>query len=243
MSTATDGRAAHGILLSFEPLSKHGYCWYYVWRAYAAAGASTSMGSTPTAYAAWNVTSGRHPGDWNPPPGAAIWLGRRYDGNLDGDVFIAGEYDGDHAATDQPGWGQTGTTSIRGRMDLTGREYLGWSDHVLDCPITSALPPEPPKPDPPKWREGNMFIIHNEQNPDQLVLVTVDGGQIRCRYLEDPYERAVFVAVGPSIPVAPCDNPTFDGFLERAGYVYGAPIPLVDVNAANVKPQHEKPEK
>jgi hypothetical protein len=138
MATSTDGVRAHDILLGYEPLSKHGYCWYYVWQAYAAAGASTSMGSTPTAYAAWNVTSGRHPGDRNPPHGAAIWLGRRYsDGNLDGDVFIAGAYDGDHAATDQPGWGQTGTTSIQGRMNLTGREYLGWTDHVLDCPITT----------------------------------------------------------------------------------------------------------
>jgi hypothetical protein len=235
MAGATDGIRAHDILLSYAPLSKHGYCWYYVWQAYAAAGAWTSMGSTPTALAAWNVTSGRHPGDWNPPHGAAIWLGRRYsDGNDSGDVFIAGAYDGDHAATDYPGWGQTGRVSIQGRINQTGREYLGWSDHVLDCPITSAIAPEPPKPDPPTWKEGNMFIIHNATSPDQKVLVTVDAGQIRCYYLEDPYERAVFLAVSPSIPVAPCDDPTFDGFLQRAGYVYGAPVPLIDVNAANV---------
>lgn len=135
MATATDGMRAHDILLSFEPLSRHGACWYYVWQAYAAAGASTGMGSSPTAYDGWNLSSGKHPGDRNPPPGAAIWLGRRYDGNMDGDVFIAGAYNGDHAATDQPVYGQTGTTTIEARMNLCGREYLGWTDHVLDCPI------------------------------------------------------------------------------------------------------------
>lgn len=157
MATATDGQRAHGILLGFAPLSKHGYCWYYVWQAYAAAGASTGQGSTPTALAAWNATQGKHPGDRNPPPGAAIWLGRRYDGNMDGDVFIAGQFDGDHAATDQPGWGQTGVTSIQGRMDLTGREYLGWSDHVLDCPIIMG---GGSAPTPPTEKEGmqEMFI-------------------------------------------------------------------------------------
>lgn len=137
MATATDGQRAHDILLGFEPLSRKGACWYYVWQAYAAAGASTSMGSTPTAYKGWQATQGKHPGDMNPPPGAAIWLGRRYsDGNMDGDVFIAGGTNGDQsAATDQPTWYQTGLVSIQGRMNLTGREYLGWSDHVLDCPI------------------------------------------------------------------------------------------------------------
>lgn len=134
MATSTNGPKAHDLLLSYEPLQMHGYCWHYVWQAYAAAGASTSMGSTPTAYAAYQQTSGRHT-DKNPPEGAAIWLGRRYDGNMDGDVFIAGTHDGDHAATDQPSYGQTGTTTIAARMNLTGREYLGWTDHILDCPI------------------------------------------------------------------------------------------------------------
>lgn len=136
MATSTDGQRAHDILLGYEPLQLHGYCWYYVWEAYAAAGASTSMGSTPTAYAASKQTKGMHRGDKNPPAGAAIWLGRRSsDGNMDGDVFIAGDADGRHAATDQPTYGQTGLVSIAGRMNLTGREYIGWSDHVLDCPI------------------------------------------------------------------------------------------------------------
>jgi len=135
MATGTDGSAAHDILLNFGTLSQHGACWHYVWQAYAAAGASTDAPSTPTAYQGWQATQGQHPGDRNPPKGAAIWLGRRYDGNMDGDVFIAGAYDGDHSATDQPVYGYTGLTSIQARLDLCGREYLGWSDHVLDCPI------------------------------------------------------------------------------------------------------------
>jgi len=144
MGTATDGQLAHDLLLGYEPLSRHGACWYYVWQAYADAGASTAHGAIPTAFLAWEATEGRHPGDMNPPPGAAIWLGTRYDGNTDGDVFIAGAHDGDHAATDQPSWGQTGLTSIAGRMALTGREYLGWSDHVLECPITGPTPTPTP---------------------------------------------------------------------------------------------------
>ena len=116
MATGTDGSAAHDILLDFGTLSQHGACWHYVWQAYASAGASTDAPSTPTAYQGWQATQGQHPGDWNPPKGAAIWLGRRYDGNMDGDVFIAGAYDGDHSATDQPVYGCTGLTSIQARL-------------------------------------------------------------------------------------------------------------------------------
>lgn len=156
---SANGPQAHDILLGFEPLSRHGACWYYVWQAYAQAGASTSMGSSPTAYDGWNLSSGKHPGDMNPPPGAAIWLGRRYDGNMDGDVFIAGAYDGDHAATDQPAYGSTGTTSIEARMNLCGREYLGWTDHVLDCPIDmGGTPPAPTR------RTDNMEILMTVPN-------------------------------------------------------------------------------
>lgn len=158
---ATDGQAAHGYLLDFEPLAKHGYCWYYVWRAYALAGARTSMGSTPTAYAAWSVTEGKH-FDMNPPAGAAIWLGRRYrDGNMDGDVFIAGGINGDKsAATDYPGWGDTGLVSIQGRINQTGREYLGWTDHILDVPIIMASTPTPdPTPDPTPTQQDDLMKI------------------------------------------------------------------------------------
>lgn len=161
MATGTDGPRAHDILLGYEPLSRHGACWYYVWQAYAAAGASTGMGSSATAYEGWQLSDGKHY-DMNPPHGAAIWLGRRYDGNMDGDVFIAGPVDGQHSATDEPVYGQTGETAIRARMDLCGREYLGWTDHVLDCPITLATPPAP---EPPIILEDDMILI--ESLPDR----------------------------------------------------------------------------
>lgn len=181
MATPTDGQQAHGILLGFAPLSRHGACWYYVWQAYAAAGASTGMSALPTAYKAWQASEGKHPGDMNPPPGAAIWLGRRYDGNMDGDVFIAGAYDGDHAATDQPVYGSTGRTSIRDRMNLCGREYLGWTDHVLDSPIRTA---NTPIPIPTPTLEEEMFIaimaegwfLVVPQGKDQPRAVVLDGG-------------------------------------------------------------------
>lgn len=153
---SADGPRAHDILLGYEPLAHYGACWHYVWEAYAAAGATTSSGALPTAYDAWNASYGKHHGDRNPPPGAAIWLGRRYDGNMAGDVFIAGDRDGDHAATDQPGWGQTGLVSIQGRIDLTGREYLGWTDHVLDCPIRLGGQPAPTPPAPIPEEEDDM---------------------------------------------------------------------------------------
>lgn len=141
MATATDGARAHDILLAFEPLERKGLCWHYVWRAYAEAGASTNAPATPNALAGWGVSLGKHPGDRNPPRGAAVWLGRRGDGNMAGDVFIAGGFDGDHAATDQPSWFHTGVTTIDARMALTGREYLGWTDHVIDCPIVLVAQP------------------------------------------------------------------------------------------------------
>lgn len=166
----TDGVAAHGYLLGFAPLSRYGACWYYVWQAYAKAGASTSHGSLPTAYSAWEASQGKHPGDRNPPPGAAIWLGRKYNGNMDGDVFIAGSYDGDHAATDQPVYGATGTTTIAARMNLCGREYLGWTDHVLDVPIRLGGTPTPPTPTPTPELEGEPMLIAVRGKAFYLVL-------------------------------------------------------------------------
>lgn len=158
-----DGRQAHANLLAMSIGSCRGCCWKWVWEAYAQAGARTSMGSSPTALAGWNLTLGRHPGDWNPPPGAAIWLGERYDGNQDGDVFIAGAYDGDHAATDQPTWGVVGRVSIADRIALTGRTYLGWSDHVLDVPISSALPAPVV---PPRMEEPMYLIWSGDSGPE-----------------------------------------------------------------------------
>jgi len=143
MAHSADGPRAHDLLLSYEPLSAHGACWYYVWKALAATGAQNDLGGTRTAYRAWQQSQGKHT-DRNPREGALIFLGKRTrDGNMDGDVFIAGAYDGDHAATDQPTWGKTGRTTIAERMRLTGREYLGWTDHAGNAPIKLGSVPSP----------------------------------------------------------------------------------------------------
>lgn len=193
MATSTDGVRAHDILLSYEPLSRHGACWYYVWQAYAAAGASTGMGSSATAYEGWQLSQGKHY-DMNPPNGAAIWLGRRYDGNMSGDVFIAGASDGQHAATDQPVYGQTGLVSIRDRMNLCGREYLGWTDHVLDCPILSAQPE--PEPEPPKRRKRRN-MVHAAWRDDNGSIMVQHYPRGRCTEVPDPiYWAGVAAATG-----------------------------------------------
>ena len=147
MSGARDGAWAHDILLSFAPLSRHGPAGITCGRHTRRRARGPTWDPRRPRSKDGKLTQGKHPGDWNPPRGAAIWLGRRYDGNMDGDVFIAGAYDGDHSATDQPTYGKTGVTSIQVRLNLCGREYLGWSDHVLDCPIIGAIPPEP-EPEP-----------------------------------------------------------------------------------------------
>lgn len=77
----------------------------------------------------------------------------------------------------------------------------------------------------------NMFLVHSADNPSQYVAVSFDGGEFRARYLEDPFERAVVLAMSPALPVTLCDGPTFDGFLARVGYKYGAPIPPLQVAA------------
>lgn len=96
-----------------------------------------------------------------------------------------------------------------------------------------------PPPPPPPPLGGNVFLIYDgETYPDantaQYVLISVDGGQFRANYLEDDYFRAVVLAARPALPVTRCDRATFEGFLQRVGYEYGAPIPLVKVEAAGV---------
>lgn len=141
--------------------------------------------------------------DWYDPAAAAIWR--------------------------RNGWRQTALYPVGdSRREPWHGEYDEALDQHLGQPAVTATGNLP-------IPEGNstMFIIHNASNPSQLVLVTADAGQLRARYLEDPYERAVFLAVRPAIPTAPCDDPTFAGFLERLGYRYQADIPLIDVFAAN----------
>lgn len=126
-----DGVAAARWLADYGPVPV-GYCLRYVWLAYKAQGASTGL-SAATAYQAWGLSDGKRWGDRNPPPGAAVWWGRRYDGNLDGDVTIS-LGDGRIAATDWP-TGRTGVTTLDAREEQIGREYLGWTSSIFDCPI------------------------------------------------------------------------------------------------------------
>lgn len=104
-----------------------------------------------------------------------------------------------------------------------------WANPTIDFELyVGANPPEPTTDDN---LGGNMFVITSADNPTQWILVTVDGGQMRGKFLEDPIERAVIEAIRPPIPKSPCDGPTFNAFLQRIGYVYGRPIPLLDVHA------------
>jgi murein DD-endopeptidase MepM/ murein hydrolase activator NlpD len=119
-------------------------------------------------------------------------------------------------------------------VSLWERPGMSYKDTI---DFAAHVGPPDPGPDPvpvPRQIGGNMFLIHNASSPEQYIVVSVDGGEIRGRYLEDPYERAVFTAMSPQLPVTACDDPTFNGFLERIGYAYQAPIPLVSVNAADV---------
>lgn len=104
-------------------------------------------------------------------------------------------------------------------------------------------PPAAPAPAPVIARPigGNMFLVFDAEAgrsvaDRQYIVVTIDGGQIRGRFLEDPYERAVVVGQQPNLPVTACDSATFNGFLARIGYAYAKPIPLLDVRAAEVVP-------
>lgn len=127
-----NGSAAAQWLLNLGSVDP-GYCLRYVWQAYKAQGASTGL-SAATAMSGWNQSDGKHPGDRNPPAGAAVWWGRRADGNTDGDVTIS-LGGGRVAATDYPGWRQTGSCTLDERERQIGREYLGWTSSIFDCPI------------------------------------------------------------------------------------------------------------
>lgn len=151
-----DGVAAANWLAGYGPVPV-GYCLKYVWLAYKAQGASTGM-SAGTAYQAWGLSDGKRPGDRNPPPGAAVWWGRRYDGNLDGDVTIS-LGGGRIAATDWP-TGRTGITTIDAREAQIGRVYLGWTSSIFDCPINVAAGKDAaptPAPSIPS-EEDDMFV-------------------------------------------------------------------------------------
>ncbi|WP_292717182.1 hypothetical protein [Microbacterium sp. 13-71-7] len=132
-----DGVAAAQWLLNYGSVTPS-MCLYYVWQAYKAQGASTGMGAQ-SAYAAWLQSDGKRPGDRNPPPGAAVWWGRRtWDGNIDGDVVIS-LGGGRVAVTEPPGQDAvTGSCTLDERENEISREYLGWTSSIFDCPINVA---------------------------------------------------------------------------------------------------------
>ena len=163
----------------------------------------------------------------------------------------------DFRTTDVAMWGRVYGGTILGRVGKLGKRSTGYHLHVeiaghattagfwkffdpnrvVSQGSTAGGETPMPTPAPIKLPEGgNMFLIYDAgQGRDvanrQYILVTVDGGHIRGKFLDDPYERAVFLAARPELPVTTCDTPTFNGFLKRIGYEYGKPIPLVPVAA------------
>jgi hypothetical protein len=91
-----------------------------------------------------------------------------------GDVFIAGKFDGDHAATDYPGWYDVSRCTIQARMNQTGREYLGWSDDFLGNWITG------PGAEPDNAEEEDIMrpiLLQLDPNVDgRWVVVNYDRG-------------------------------------------------------------------
>lgn len=138
-----DGVAAARTLLTYTNITP-GYCLHYVWRAYAAHGATSSQ-SYPTALSAWEASSLQHRGDMNPPAGVPVYLGARAGSNA-GDVMIS-QGGGWCSATDWPRNGVTGTVSIPQRMAQTGRPYLGWTEDILGNLIAQVAPNPGPEPD------------------------------------------------------------------------------------------------
>jgi hypothetical protein len=147
---AVDGIAASRTLLGFESVTP-GYCLHYVWRAYAAHGATSST-TYPTAYSAWQASRQQVRGDMNPPAGFPVYLGPRA-GSSAGDVMIS-VGNGFCAATDWTRNGITGTVSIPQRLAQTNRPYLGWTRDFLGNAIQGAG--QSPTPTPPIERMDTM---------------------------------------------------------------------------------------
>ncbi|MEQ6899290.1 hypothetical protein [Microbacterium sp. KR10-403] len=150
-----DGVAAARKLQGFDISNRTGACLYWVWGAYDAVGADTTM-SAYYALDAFGMSLGHHPAsDREPPAGALVAFGvRKSDGDRAGDVAIS-LGGGRIVATDQPTWGKVGITTIAGREKLTGRPYLGWADHIFDVPIS--LPSTASTGDAPATNKGIEF--------------------------------------------------------------------------------------
>lgn len=126
-----NGRRAADVLRGYRNIM-HGMCLYYVWRAYAAVGASTGR-QAGTAYEAWGKSEGRHPGDRNPPAGVPVFWGPKSSSSA-GDVVIS-LGNGRVIATDYPVYGQVGECTIDERERQIGRPYLGWAESIFDQKI------------------------------------------------------------------------------------------------------------
>ena len=168
-----DGIAAANWLLNYGQVTPS-RCLLYVWLAYKAQGASTSMGA-PNAYIACGMSDGLRAGDRNPPAGAAVWWGRRtWDGNLDGDVVIS-LGGGRVAVTEAPGMGSvTGSCTLDEREEQISREYLGWTSSIFDCPINvaagkDAAPSNVAAAASPE--EDDMYAIRLAGSPDSGIII------------------------------------------------------------------------
>ncbi|WP_198410830.1 hypothetical protein [Microbacterium halophytorum] len=131
---AADGAKAASILRNWGELAHHGACLYYVWQAYAQAGAAgLANGDYQTATAGWYGSPGKHAGDRNPPAGVPVWWGPKA-GSDAGDVVIS-LGGGRVVATDYPKYGEVGVCTIDQREAQIGRPYFGWTETILGAPI------------------------------------------------------------------------------------------------------------
>lgn len=203
-----DGMAAAQTLRTYAPLQHYGACLYYLWLSYAAHGA-TSAHTYQTAYQAWQATTRRHT-DHNPPAGVPVWLGRRNDGDMAGDVVIS-LGGGRVIGTDQPTWGLVGETTIAGRMLLTRRVYLGWSEDFLGNLIAlpsaadSSETPIPAMPEEEDDEVKNSGFYYTRASDGAIVYLIVNTGSGfvseytaggRGNPMAGAYNNAVAVAFG-----------------------------------------------
>lgn len=236
-----DGMAAAAKLRSFDISGRTGACLHWVWEAYDAAGADVTR-SAHTALQAWYLSDGKHT-DHNPPPGVPVWLGRRSDGNLDGDVVIS-LGGGKVIATDQPAWGRVGVCTIAERMALTRRVYLGWTECIFDAPIKLPTPaggPAKPAPTIPSRRKDLdmpvLSVIPGKDRKDDptspngkknLYFLAGDNGLI-MQWTGEAYARAIEKQVGGAAAV--CSESIRLQLLKRFAQVDVAIVNADDIGA------------
>lgn len=227
---------------STRPKDWYGICAGLTWQTIAYNG-GYAPDVYPSAWAAYLATHIESESPYTAPPGAIhYWDYTDGHGNRYGHVVV--DIDGGstaclsatHYAYEY--WGvSAGLITVDEQNTHGGMRYMGWSyRYGSRNQILITNEPAPVPVPAPTQHGGNMFLIFDADAgravaDRQYIVVTVDGGQIRGRFLEDPVERAVFVAQEPQPPITACDAATFAAFLERIGYVYGQPVPLLDVHA------------